>query len=179
MDRSVCARLPSFSFVCFSDAGQLVQDTHLMDTAAAASIVFTTALTLAFDWIPTSLNRNILYSSTQDRLLSSLVHGTLGVILATSLFFHLHWAALISATWFTIILVSAAVNWWLPYVFGVYWGEITVETYMIEFSDNLTLLAPLHKDNVIVPDVQHTLLHTSAVLSLTTSVAVLVNLLST
>ncbi|KAF0689014.1 Aste57867_19490 [Aphanomyces stellatus] len=144
-----------------------------MDTAAA-SIASTTILILAFDWIPTPLNRNILHSSPRDRLPSTLIHGTIGFLFAACLSFHLHWAAIFSTVWYAIVLVAALFNWWLPYVFGIHRGEITVQAYVAEYSDNLTLLAPLHKDHVIVPDVQHSLIHIAVVVSLVTSVAAII-----
>lgn len=40
------------------------------------------------------------------------------------------------------MLVSSILNWWVPYLFGVYPAEIALDTFLEEYSGNVTVLPP-------------------------------------
>ncbi len=56
------------------------------------------------------------------------------------------------------VLLIGIVNWWVPWLTGVRWGEITEETYQQQYAGNVTVLPRLGRSS-IRPDVQHTLIH--------------------
>ena len=68
------------------------------------------------------------------------------------------WLIFPGAVWYTIVLGSAVLNWWVPYVFGIHPGEISAEAFAQEYSQNLRVLPPI-LDHPVIPDVQHTLIH--------------------
>ena len=70
----------------------------------------------------------------------------------------LRWGIFIGALWYSVVLVAAIRNWWIPYVAGVYWGEITPEVYAHHYARNTTIFKPV-RQHLVIPDVQHTLIH--------------------
>ena len=124
----------------------------------------TTAVIVFMDWVPTALNRNIDGMPVQDRLAGSAIHTCAGM---TAAIFHLsgrRWLTLAGATWFSVVLTSAGLNWWMPYLVGISPGEIDPKTFMQEYGRNLSVL-PRIADHVVVPDVQHMLIHASVLLT--------------
>jgi hypothetical protein len=133
-----------------------------MDTPqlAAIAIVVETSLIIFMDWVPTSLNRNISGMTSKERIPSSAIHGTLGVLFISANLMHWTWVVLVGAIWYSVVLAQAIRNWWLAYLFGIYSGEITPDTYQQHYSRNVSVL-PRVGDHPVVPDVQHMLIHLS------------------
>jgi hypothetical protein len=141
-----------------------LQRTTLIQVSAAICAAATSAVIVFMDWVPTALNNNIHEMTVQDRLVGSVIHTCAGIAVAV---FHLSgswWLIVAGATWFSIVLVSAALNWWVPYLFGASPWEVDSETFMQEYSGNVSVL-PRIADHVVVPDVQHMLIHASVLLS--------------
>ena len=135
-----------------------------LQRSAALSAAVTSAVIVFMDWVPTALNDNIHEMSVQDRLVGSVIHTCAGIAVAV---FHLSgrwWLILVGATWYSIVLTSAALNWWMPYLVGVSPGEVDPRTFMQEYSRNVSVL-PQIADHVVVPDLQHLLIHASVLLS--------------
>ncbi len=65
-----------------------------MFATASAAICVATALIVAMGWIRTPLNRNIATVTVRERLPSTLIHGTIGVILAALCAQHVWLAAI-------------------------------------------------------------------------------------
>ena len=61
-------------------------------------------------------------------------------------------------------MVTAVLNWWVPWLSGIAVGEITPGVYQREYARNLTVLPSLGR-SVIVPDVQHTLIHVAVLIA--------------
>jgi hypothetical protein len=129
---------------------------------AAAAIVLMVGITAFMDWVPTPLNRNIHGMSVRERLPSTIIHSTLGLGFAIANGLAWKWAILAGALWFSVVLVAAVRNWWIAYFFGVHQGEITPEIYGQHYAHNVTVL-PRFKQNPVIPDVQHTLIHVTVV----------------
>lgn len=125
---------------------------------AALSIFVTVAIIVFMDWIPTPLNQNIQGMSVRERLPSTIIHSVMGVGFAIFNLLTLKWLIFVGAIWFSIILLVAVRNWWVAYFAGRYPGEITPEIYAQHYSQNLRILPPI-KNNPVVPDVQHMLIH--------------------
>jgi hypothetical protein len=123
---------------------------------------------VAMDWVPIRRwNGNVTRESARIRALSTLWHGSLSTAFALGLTFNQRWACAASGIWFTLLLALEAYNWWLPYLFGIYCGEITKEGFIARYADNVRFL-PAIGDHVVVPDGQHLVMQV-----LTTSSAVL------
>ncbi len=133
-------------------------------TMAAISVAATIGVIVFMDWVPTALNRNILESEPRQRLIGTLVHATAGAAALAAAVSGRRWPIGAGAAWFSVVLGSAVLNWWVPYLVGAYPGEISAESYQEEYSHNLTVL-PLIADHPVVPDVQHSLIHLSVLLS--------------
>ena len=125
----------------------------------AAIAIGLMAMVIAFmDWVPTPLNHNIHGMSVRERLPSTLIHSTLGVIFAVANALVIKWLILIGAIWYSLVLVQAIRNWWVAYFAGIYWGEISPENYAQHYANNLTIL-PRIQGHPVTPDVQHMLIH--------------------
>src|SRR5262249_51682908 len=127
---------------------------------AAISIILMLVIIVVMDWVPTSLNHNIRSVSVRERLPSTFIHSSLGLIFAVVNILLLQWVILAGAVWYSVVLVAAIRNWWLAYFAGIHWGEITPDVYAQHYAHNLTILPPF-KGNPVIPDVQHTLIHLS------------------
>jgi hypothetical protein len=121
-------------------------------------VVVAVGLILFFDWVPTTLNRNIASASVRDRLVGDLIHVPIGALVVVALLHQWRWMVFAGAIWFSFVLVMGIVNWWLPWLSGITVGEITVEVYNRQYVDNVRVLPQLGR-SPIVPDVQHTLIH--------------------
>lgn len=139
-----------------------------MRKLAAASAAATGAVIVAMDWLPTTLNRNLEHTTPEDRLLSTAIHATMATAVAMAHLTGRRWLILGGAGWFSIVLVSAGLNWWVPYVVGSAPGEITSEAFAAEYADNLSVL-PQIGDHPVVPDVQHMIIHALVLASCVTS----------
>lgn len=127
-------------------------------SAAAAVVVATGVFVVAMDWLPTPLNRNIAHVPASQRMPGTLVHGAACTVAAVVLVRGPRWAQRVVPGWFTLVLVSALLNWWVPYVAGRYPGEITPEVFATEYAANVRVL-PAWPGHAVVPDVQHSLIH--------------------
>jgi hypothetical protein len=135
---------------------------------AAISILVMVAVIDFMDWVPTPLNRNIQGMGVRERLPSTLIHSTLGVFFAIANFLVWKWIILLGAVWYSVVLFAAIRNWWTAYLGGVYWGEITPETYSQHYAQNLRVL-PRFKDNPVIPDVQHMFIHLTVLVAVALS----------
>lgn len=126
--------------------------------AAMASIAVTVVVLVFMDWIPTPLNQNILQTTPKQRLVGTLIHASVGSLIFLANAIGRHWLIFAGAVWYSVVLVSAVLNWWVPYVFGIYPGEISVDNFVREYSSNLTVLPPI-LDHPVIPDVQYTRIH--------------------
>ncbi len=125
---------------------------------AAAAVGLAVALILFFDWVHTPLNRNIEGASTRDRLIGDVIHVTIGAVIVTANLLVWRWITIGGAVWYTFVLGTAILNWWVPWLSGFTRGEITPDVYERDYARNLTVLPDLGR-SVIVPDVQHALIH--------------------
>jgi hypothetical protein len=131
-----------------------------------ASILAISATTLSIvmmDWLETPLNQNIKYQKPTERLPSTVIHTSVGLL---SIFFSYRqekFLVLFSAVWYSFILLSAIRNWWIPYIYGIVDGEISVEEYKEIYSKNYTILPSL--GHPIIPDVQHMYIHLGLLLT--------------
>lgn len=125
---------------------------------AAISILAMVAIIVFMDWIPTPFNRNIQGMSVGERLPSTMIHSVLGLGFAISNILILKWIIFVGALWFSLILLVAIRNWWIPYFAGRYPGEITPDIYSHLYAQNLSIM-PRFKDHPVVPDVQHMSIH--------------------
>ena len=135
-----------------------------MSKAVLVAVGSTVAVIVFMDWVPTPLNRNIAHSAAAERLPGTLIHGLTGTGVFVANLLGRRWPIFAGAVWYSVVLVSAIANWWVPYLFGVYPGEISLEAYLEEYRDNLTVLPPF-RGHPVVPDVQHTLIHAGLLLS--------------
>ena len=135
-----------------------------LQVSAAICAAATSAVIVFMDWVPTALNYNIHEMTVQDRLPGSVIHTCAGIATAVFLLSGRWWLIVAGATWFSIVSISAALNWWVPYLFGVSPGEVDPETFMQEYSHNASVL-PRIADHGVVPDLQHMLIHASVLLS--------------
>lgn len=129
-----------------------------MLTWAELAVALAVGLIVFFDWVPTPLNRNIKKARVRDRLIGDLIHVPAGALVVTALQLSWRWVVLAGAIWYSIVLISGIVNWWIPWLTGVRRGEITEELYERDYANNTTVL-PRLGHSPIVPDVQHTLIH--------------------
>ena len=142
---------------------------------AAASVVSATgALIVTMDWCPTPLNRNIAHLPVGERLPGAVVHGSAAALAVLLIVRGPRWVQVLVPVWFTTVLTSAVLNWWVPYLLGRYPGEIAPSTYLSEYVDNLRVL-PEIGDHVVVPDVQHTVIHSLVAASALLSGAVVLS----
>jgi len=129
---------------------------------AAVVVALTGLVIVAMDWVPTPLNRNIAFSEPAARVPGSVIHGcvcaAVCLLLARQSRWHVRWAAGLAAGWFALVLASAILNWWVPYVAGRYPGEIDPVTYAAEYASNVRVL-PAWPGHPVVPDLQHLLIH--------------------
>jgi hypothetical protein len=65
----------------------------------------------------------------------------------------------LGAGWYTVVLVAACLNWWLPYLTGITVGEID-DTTIQEYAANPRVLPDI-EGRPITPDVQHLVIHAS------------------
>ena len=121
-------------------------------------------LMVFFDWVPTPLNRNINAASVRDRLVGNLIHVPIGALVVTGLQLQWRWVVLAGAIWYSVVLVTAFLNWWLPWLTGITRGEITEESYEREYAQNVTVLPRLGR-GPIVPDLQHMLIHLAVLMA--------------
>jgi hypothetical protein len=128
--------------------------------AAATAIAIATALIVFMDWVPTPLNRNISGMSSRERIPSTAIHGTLGVLFVAANLLAWTWVVLVGAVWYSVVLAQGIRNWWLAYLFGIHSGEITPDGFRQHYSRNVSFL-PRIDDHPVVPDVQHVLIHLS------------------
>lgn len=124
----------------------------------AISIFVMVAMIVFMDWIPTPLNRNIQGMSIRERLPGTIIHSVIGLSVAITNLLTYKWLIFVGAIWFSIILIVAIRNWWVAYFAGRYPGEITPEIYSQHYSHNFRILPPF-KNNPVIPDVQHMLIH--------------------
>ena len=132
--------------------------------AAALATAFTLAIILFFDWVPTPLNRNIAHSTPRDRLIGDVIHLVTGALVVAANHAHWRWVILAGAIWYTFVLVTAILNWWVPWVTGVARGEITPDQYEREYAANLRVLPRLPR-STLIPDVQHTIIHVAVLIT--------------
>ena len=131
-----------------------------MSIVAAGAIGVATASIVVMDWVPTPLNRNIAHSTVRERLPGSLIHLTIGIALLLLCGIGFKPALVVAAIWYGIVLVLAVRNWWVPYFFNHYPGEITPELHARQYGRNLIVL-PAFRGHEVIPDVQHMVIHTS------------------
>lgn len=131
-------------------------------TSAAISILAMVVVTVFMDWVPTALNRNIRGMTVRERLRSTIIHSTVGLLLVAANIFGFRWGILLGALWYSIVLLAAIRNWWIPYFFGIHQGEITPELFARHYAQNVIVL-PRFNDNPVIPDVQHMLIHLAVV----------------
>ena len=136
-------------------------DTH---TIAVVAITVLTLVILAMDWVPTPLNKNIRQMSVSDRLPGTLAHSLMCLAFGVANLFGARWAIAAGGVWFSMVFAVAVLNWWLPYFFGVAKGEITPENFRSRYAANTSILPPI-RGRVIIPDLQHILIHTAIVLA--------------
>ena len=141
-----------------------IRDRRRVRTAAVVSVAATVGVIVFMDWIPTPLNQNILQTAPTQRLPSTLIHASVGAFVLVANAIGRRWLIFAGAVWYSIVLGSAVLNWWVPYVFGIYPGEISIDTFVQEYSQNLRVLPPI-PGHPVVPDVQHTLIHLGVLLS--------------
>jgi hypothetical protein len=127
---------------------------------AALAIIVATGMIIFMDWVPTPLNRNIAGMTARERMPSTVIHGSLGVLFVSANLLEWTWVILVGALWYTVVLAQAIRNWWLAYVFEVYSGEITPDEYRLHYAANVRVL-PRIGDHPVVPDLQHILIHLS------------------
>lgn len=139
--------------------------------AAIVVVALTGVVIVAMDWIPTPLNRNIGCVDAAQRIPGTLIHGTACVLAGLALARGPRWARLVVPAWFALVLTSAVLNWWVPYLAGVYPGEIDPRIFAREYADNLSFL-PTWAGHPVVPDAQHTLIHVLLLLSVALSARV-------
>ena len=141
-----------------------IRDRRRVRNAAVASVAATVGVIVFMDWIPTPLNQNILQTTPTQRLPSTLIHASAGSFVLVANAIGRRWMIFPGAVWYSIVLGSAVLNWWVPYVFGIHPGEISAEAFVQEYSQNLRVLPPI-LGHPVVPDVQHTLIHLGVLLS--------------
>ena len=122
------------------------------------------SLLIFFDWVPTSLKRNILLISPKDRLPNTLIHGILGIIFFLGQFYHIFVLQILCALWYSILLATVITNWWIPYLLNRHPGTISPDVFRELYSKNLTIL-PNIRNHPIVPGLQHILIHVSILLT--------------
>ena len=127
--------------------------------AAAIAVGAFVGLTVAMDWVRTPLNRNITSTPAGDRLPGTLIHCATGAAVIAADLGRRRMLILPGALWYTAVLVSAGINWWLPYLTGVTIGEIDSDD-VDAYAANVRVLPPIG-DHAVVPDVQHMLIHAS------------------
>lgn len=144
------------------EAGDRGGPATILDTqlAAAAAILLMVMIVLVMDWVPTELNRNLRGMSLRERLPSTIIHSTLGLLFAGGNLADIRWLILAGAFWYSVVSVAAVRNWWIPYAFGLHWGEITPEIYRQHYAGNLRVL-PRFRNHPVIPDLQHMLIHLS------------------
>ena len=135
-----------------------------MSKALLVAVGSTVAVIVFMDWVPTPLNRNIAHTTAAERLPGTLIHGLTGTGVFVAILLGRRWPIVAGAVWYSVVLVSAIANWWVPYLFGVYPGEISLDSYLEEYRDNVTVL-PSFRGHPVVPDVQHMLIHAGLLLS--------------
>ncbi|NHA66858.1 hypothetical protein [Phycicoccus flavus] len=135
-----------------------------LQVAAASSVAVTTALILVMDWVPTGLNRNIAGMDVRERIPGSVVHAVTGLAFVTANLLAWWWAAALAGVWYTVVLVQAVRNWWVPYLVGSPYAEVTPEDFRTHYAANPSVLPPV-RDHVVVPDVQHLLIHTAVLVT--------------
>jgi hypothetical protein len=135
-----------------------------MFLVAGVVVALTVVIVVFFDWVPTPLNRNIAGVGVPERLPSTLVHAVVGVFLAVAAFLSWRWVVLAGAIWYTVVLIVAVLNWWVPWVTGHARGEISPDDWRTEYSRNVRVLPALRR-STIIPDVQHTLIHVAVLAS--------------
>jgi len=121
-----------------------------------------------FDWVGTPLNRNIGQATVRDRLIGDVIHVPVGLLVLVALHQQRRWVVLAGAIWCSVVLLVGIVNWWVPWLTGVRWREITEETYQREYAGNVTMLPRLTRSS-IRPDVQHILIHVAVLAASVTS----------
>jgi hypothetical protein len=141
---------------------------------AIAVVALTGVVIVAMDWIPTPLNRNISTVDVAARLPSTVIHSSACAVACLAVYFGHRWACWLAAAWFTVVLTSAVLNWWVPYFAGAGPGEIDAQTFAEEYSSNLRVL-PTWPGHPVVPDVQHMLIHGLLLASLVVTVMVAVS----
>jgi hypothetical protein len=144
-----------------------------MHAVAAIAIGLATASIMVMDWVPGPLNRNIAFSAARERLPGSLIHVTIGVVLAPACWIGFEPTLVVAAIWYGIVLTLAVRNWWVPYFLDRYPGEITPEVYATQYRRNLVVL-PAFRGYPVIPDVQHMVIHaliaSASILSLVAAV---------
>ena len=131
-----------------------------MNVVAAIAIGVATGSIVLMDWVPTPLNRNIAYSTARERLPGSLIHLAIGILLLSLCGIGFEPALVVAAIWHGVVLALAARNWWVPYFFDRYPGEITPEVYAHQYRRNLIVL-PAFRGHAVIPDLQHMVIHAS------------------
>lgn len=131
-----------------------------LQVAAALGAAATTTLIVFLDWVPTPLNRNILQTPPRTRLPSTVIHAATGAAVVTCHLLGRRRLALAGALWYSVVSASAALNWWVPYALGIHSGEVDPTSFQREYAGNVSVL-PRIGDHLVVPDLQHLILHTS------------------
>ena len=140
----------------------------------ALVVVLTGVVIVVMDWVPTPLNRNIDTVGAAQRIPGTLIHGTVCALSGLVLLRGPRWAQRLVPVWFAVVLASAVLNWWVPYVMGVYPGEIDPGIFEREYATNLSLL-PTWPGHPVVPDVQHVVIHTLLAMSLVLAIRVAIS----
>ncbi len=126
-----------------------------MTLLTAIAILIHCAYILAMDWIHLpGWNDNITLDALRPRAISSLWHGTMGLLFAMAQLSSILWLRICGAVWFSILLLLEINNWWVPYLLGIFKSEISKEIFRKHYASNYTFLPP-RKDHTIIPDAQH------------------------
>jgi hypothetical protein len=136
----------------------------MAQSLAAMSAGLATIVIIFFDWVPTPLNRNIVAASARDRRIGGLIHVTAGIVIVAANLLNWRWIVLAGAVWYSFVLVTALLNWWVPWLTGITVGEIKPDVYQQDYARNVRVLPRLGR-SPIVPDVQHTLIHLAVLLA--------------
>lgn len=109
-------------------------------------------------------NENILLDALRPRLTSSVFHGSVGLVFFVANLLQIKWLIFLGAIWFSILLLLELNNWWVPYLFGIYRGEVNTETFIKHYARNFSFLPPI-KNHIIIPDGQHVLMELMTLLA--------------
>ncbi|WP_440708507.1 hypothetical protein [Herbiconiux sp. YIM B11900] len=132
--------------------------------ASGVAFLLCSAVIVFFDWVPTPLNRNIHSLTVRERLPSTVIHSVTGLAFASAALLGWIWVVVAAVAWYAVVLFAALRNWWLPYLVGTGSAEVSEEDFARHYGENTSVL-PRRSTGVIVPDLQHCIIHASIVLA--------------